>query len=218
MPQAWRSLDLLRLKSGLDAGLSTASIELRFPLQVCTSPHAPLRPARGGGICVSVPSLRRRCSGCLHPQAVVQTSQVHAWTLGAPRPPPPLSLLPCLQEYTDEQTARDLRSHSLPAIVDAVRSFAVGGHRAPTCGVVEGEGRLPAAAGIGAAGLQGKGTSRLGKRAGGPAGRAAPAGGSSRALAAGGSRGDEGASFRGITKDNNGRQQCWIALVYASLE
>ena len=34
LPQAWRSLDLLRLKSGLDAGLSTASIELRFPLRV----------------------------------------------------------------------------------------------------------------------------------------------------------------------------------------
>ncbi len=35
--QAWRSLDLLRLKSGLDAGLDARLIELRFSLQVGTA-------------------------------------------------------------------------------------------------------------------------------------------------------------------------------------
>ena len=89
----------------------------------------------------------------------------------------------------------------------------MGGRRAPACGVVGGEQRLPpaaGAAGAGATGLQGKGASPPRKRAGGPAGRAAPAGGAGRD--------EEGGGFRGITKDNNGRQQCWIALVYASLE
>ena len=39
----------------------------------------------------------------------------------------------------DEQTAAELRSFDLPSIVEAVKSYAVGGARAPTCGIVDNE-------------------------------------------------------------------------------
>lgn len=41
------------------------------------------------------------------------------------------------QEYLDEHTAHELRTYSLPAVVQAVRSFAVGGARAPACAAAD---------------------------------------------------------------------------------
>ena len=83
----------------------------------------------------------------------------------------------------DPQTASELRTFDLLAVLAAVRSFAIGGKRAPACGVLGG-----------------------GWEDGG-----------SDDLAHPGDDADHD-SFRGITRDNNGRHQYWIALLYASLE
>jgi hypothetical protein len=85
----------------------------------------------------------------------------------------------------DPQTAAELRSFDLMAVLAAVRSFAIGGARAPACGVIESGG---------------------GSEDGG-----------SDDLAHPGDNADH-VGFRGITRDNNGRHQYWIALLYASLE
>lgn len=49
------------------------------------------------------------------------------------------------QGYLDPRTKKELLSYDLPAIVAAVRSFAVGGAHAPRCAVVDGP--TPASAG-----------------------------------------------------------------------
>ena len=88
------------------------------------------------------------------------------------------------QDYMDPQTAAELRTFDLLAVLAAVRSFAIGGARAPACGVIDGGGSEDGASD----------------------GQAHP-------------RDDaDHVSFRGITRDNNGRHQYWIALLYASLE
>lgn len=67
-------------------------------------------------------------------------------------------------------------------------SYAIGGPRAPACGVVDEQRQLvDASAGSAAA------PRALGARAGED-------------------------SWRGITRDNNGRTAYWVALLYASLE
>jgi hypothetical protein len=86
----------------------------------------------------------------------------------------------------DRQTAAELRSFDLMAVLAAVRSFAIGGARAPACGVIDSSGG--------------------GSEDGGSDDPAHP-----------GDNADH-VGFRGITRDNNGRHQYWIALLYASLE
>ncbi len=134
----------------------------------------------------------------------------------------------------DAHTAAELRSYTLPQIVAAVRSFAVGGRRAPACAPVDQQGRLPrpppgGGAGRGGGSLLGKRPGMGGGGGGGGGGRSAAAGnGGTAARTAGGgggggagasgARDDEGGSYRGVTRDSNNRQQSWVALVYASLE
>jgi hypothetical protein len=92
----------------------------------------------------------------------------------------------------------ELRTFSLAAVLAAARSFAIGGPRAPRCGGVN----SPTAAG--------DTTGHASKRR-----RTA-----NRTPIAAVAAGDEGGEhlYRGITRDNNGRQQWWIALLYAGLE
>lgn len=114
---AWRSLDILRLKSGQDAGLPVAGIDLRLPLEVRCAPHAQLPSA---------------CSGCRG----LQTR-----CLGVPSCSPPFHCPQFAfhsQDYLDPRTQEELRAFDLPAVVAAVRSFAVGGARAPRCAVIDG--------------------------------------------------------------------------------
>lgn len=68
------------------------------------------------------------------------------------------------------------------------RSYAIGGPRAPACGVLEEGGQLGAGSDDSGAGGE----------------------------AAGARLGEDG--WKGITRDNNGRTAYWIALLYASLE
>ena len=77
-----------------------------------------------------------------------------------------------------------------PALAAALhpRSYAIGGPRAPACGILEDTGQLGAGSDDSGAGAEG---------AGAPLGED---------------------SWRGITRDNNGRTAYWIALLYASLE
>ena len=88
----------------------------------------------------------------------------------------------------DARTTAELHSFDLAAVLAAVRSYAVGAARAPRCGVLD--TTVPAGSEDGAGGGQ------------------HPHAGSDA----------EHSNYRGITRDNNGRQQYWIALLYASLE
>lgn len=92
------------------------------------------------------------------------------------------------QDYVDERTARELRTFDLAAVLAAVRSYAVGGRRAPRCGIVDGP------------------TPR-------PESPEQPDAAEEQAVVDRDERG-----YRGITRDNNGRQAYWVALLYASLE
>lgn len=70
----------------------------------------------------------------------------HAARSRLPHPRPLfLSLPPWPQGYLDARTTEELLQFDLPAVVAAVRSFAVGGARAPRCAVVDGP--TPASAG-----------------------------------------------------------------------
>ncbi len=88
----------------------------------------------------------------------------------------------------DERTARELRAFDLAAGLAAVRSYALGGRRAPRCGIVAGPPPAPAP----------------------------PEQPDAMQQQAAVERDERG--YRGITRDNNGRQQYWVALLYASLE
>ncbi|KAI7838847.1 hypothetical protein COHA_007461 [Chlorella ohadii] len=73
---AWRSLDLLRLKSGLDAGLDARLIELRFSLQVSTARRGaqrrPVLPPAAPKVSVYVAACRTaREAAVVHDVAVV---------------------------------------------------------------------------------------------------------------------------------------------------
>jgi hypothetical protein len=100
--------------------------------------------------------------------------------------------LTATQEYTDDCTLRQLRSFDLPAVLAAVRSYAVDGRRAPNCGIVDASGPTAAP------------TSQKAQQQPPPGPGNEPEG--------------EQCSYRGVTRDNNGRQQYWVALLYASLE
>lgn len=120
--------------------------------------------------------------------------------------PEAVELLLPLQEYMTDSTLDELRTFDLPTVLAAVRSFALGGPRAPRCGVVN----RPTGANGGLEHITGSGGGRSGT-ARVPASR----GGTGLAAAY---EEDENSNYRGITRDNNGRQQYWIALLYASLD